>query len=114
MYFVRSGKSEAEVTNNRRQRSTYCTTEATDLHWLDVPERVPFKLCMTGRRCMQDKASQYLKEYCISLSDTDSRQRLRSASRHLLSVPHHRRTFGRRAFAEIEIEIEIDTTAGTL
>ena len=27
----------------------------TDLHWLDVPERVQFKLCMTVRRCMQDK-----------------------------------------------------------
>jgi len=31
--FVRSGKSEAEVTNNRRLRSTYCTTElTTDRH----------------------------------------------------------------------------------
>jgi len=28
--FIRSGKSEAEVTNNRRLRSTYCTIEATD------------------------------------------------------------------------------------
>jgi len=26
--FVRSGKSEAEVTNDRRLRSTYCTVEA--------------------------------------------------------------------------------------
>jgi len=26
---VRSGKSEAEVTNNRRQRSRYCTVELT-------------------------------------------------------------------------------------
>jgi len=28
--FVRSGKSEAEVTNNRRLRSTYCTIEANN------------------------------------------------------------------------------------
>jgi len=41
------------------------------------------------------KAPQYLKEYCISFSDTDSRQRLRSASSHLLSVPRHRGTLGR-------------------
>ena len=27
---VRSGKSEAEVSNNRRLRSMYCTIEATD------------------------------------------------------------------------------------
>ena len=26
----------------------------TDLHWLDVPERLQFKRCMTVRRCMQD------------------------------------------------------------
>ena len=71
----------------------------TDLHWLHVPERVQFKLCITVRRCMQNRAPQYLKEYCISFTDTDSRQRLRSASRHLLSVPRRRRTFGCRAFA---------------
>ena len=31
---VRSGKSEAEITNTKRSRSTYCTTEAitTDRH----------------------------------------------------------------------------------
>jgi len=33
-FIVRRGKSEAEVTNNRRLRSTYCTIEAnyTDRH----------------------------------------------------------------------------------
>ena len=39
----------------------------TDLHWLDVPERVQFKLCMTVRRCVDDKAPRYLKEYCVSV-----------------------------------------------
>ena len=29
---VRSGKSEAEITNNRRLHSTYCIIEATDRH----------------------------------------------------------------------------------
>jgi len=55
--------------------------------------------CMRVHRCMQNKAPQYLKEYCISFSDSDNRQHLRSASCHLLSVPRHRRTFGHRAFA---------------
>ena len=41
----------------------------TDLHWLHVPEPVQFKLCITVHRCMQDKAPQYLKEYCTSFSD---------------------------------------------
>jgi len=60
---------------------------------LEMSEWVQFKLCMTVRRCMQDKAPQYLKEYCISFSDSDGRQCLCSVSRHLLSVPRHRRTF---------------------
>ena len=39
---------------------------------LEMSVWVQFKLCMTVRRCMQDKAPQYLKEYCISFSDTQS------------------------------------------
>jgi len=34
--FVRSGKSEAEVTNNRRLRSTYCTIEAFSIDRREV------------------------------------------------------------------------------
>ena len=30
--FIRSGKSEAELPNNRRLRSTYCTVKVTDRH----------------------------------------------------------------------------------
>jgi len=87
------------VSNTKKYDRGLSRLLHTDLHWLDHPDRVQFKLCMTVRRCMQDKAPQYLKEYCISLSDTYSRQHLRSASRHLLSVLRHLRTSGRRAFA---------------
>ena len=31
-----------------------------DLYWLDVPERVQYKLGVTVRRCQQHKAPQYL------------------------------------------------------
>jgi len=34
---IRSGKSEAEVTNNKRLRSTYCTIEAN--YWVDRKHR---------------------------------------------------------------------------
>ena len=71
-----------------------------ELHWLDVPERVKFKLAATIHRCLQNKAPKYLVDYCIPVSDVASRQHLRSASRHFLTVPRFRRsTFGRRAFA---------------
>jgi len=51
-------------------------------------------------RCLHNKAPQYLVDCCVPVSDIDSRQRLRSASRCQLTVPRHRRsTFGRRAFS---------------
>jgi len=71
-----------------------------ELHWLDVPERVKFKLAATVHRCLQNKAPKYLVDYCIPVSYVASRQHLRSASRHFLTVPRFRRSaFARRAFA---------------
>jgi len=62
------------------------------LHWLDVPQRIQFKLGATVRRCLQGNAPQYLVDCCKSTTDV--------ASRHQLIVPPPRRTkFGRRSFA---------------
>ena len=72
----------------------------SELHWLDVPQRVQYKLGVTVHRCLQGRAPQYLIDCCIPTSDIASRQRLRSATRHQLIVPRHRRSrFGRRAFS---------------
>jgi len=71
-----------------------------DLHWLDVPERVQYKLCSTVHRCLQHKAPQYMKNCCVHTSDIARRQHLRSAGCHQLLVSRHRRSmFGRRAFS---------------
>ena len=71
----------------------------SDLHWLDVADRVQYKLDVTVHRCLHNKAPQYLIDCCVPVSDIASRQRLRSACR-LLTVPRHRRTtLGRRAFS---------------
>jgi len=73
-----------------------------DLHWLDVPERVQYKLGVTVRRCQQHKAPQYLIDCVTSASDIASRQRLRSASRHQLLVPRYQlSSLGRRSFAVV-------------
>jgi len=80
-------------------RSATIRLADTELHWLDVPEIVQFKLCDTVHRCLQRKAPQYLIDHCISVSEIASRQHLRSASRHQLVVPRYRRsTFGYWAF----------------
>jgi len=60
----------------------------------------PSKLGVTVGRCLQGNAPQYLVDCCKSTTDVASRQRLRSAGRHQLIVPRHRRTkFCRRAFS---------------
>ena len=69
------------------------------LHWLDVPQHIQLKLGVTVHRCLQGNAPQYLMDCCKSTTYVDSRQRLRSASRHQLIVPIcHPTKFGRRAF----------------
>jgi len=71
-----------------------------ELHWLDIPERVNYKLGVLTHRCLLGKAPVYLSNCCIPVSQVASRRHLRSAARHQLSVPRHRlSTYGRRAFA---------------
>jgi len=71
-----------------------------ELHWLDVPERVIYKLGVMMYSCLHGQAPQYLLDACQPVSDVSSRRHLRSAGRRLLNVPHQRRsTFARRAFS---------------
>ena len=37
-----------------------------DLHWLDVPQRVTYKLCLLVFKCLHGLAAQFLAELCIS------------------------------------------------
>ena len=71
-----------------------------DLHWLDVPERVTYKLVTMVHNCLHATAPRYLTDYCTPVSDVASRRHLRSAShRHLLVPRHSLSTYGRRAFS---------------
>ena len=70
------------------------------LHGLDVPDRVLFKLALTVHQCLNGRAPPYLSEHCIPVSSADTRRHLSSANRHLLVVPRFRlNTYGRRAFS---------------
>ena len=55
-------------------------------HWLDVPDRVLFKLAVTVHQCLNGRAPPYLSEHCIPVSSADTRRHLRSANRHLLAA----------------------------
>ena len=71
-----------------------------ELHWLNVPDRVFFKLAVTVHRYLNGRATLYLSNYCVPAAGVDTRQHLRSANRQLLAVPRYRlNTYGRLTFS---------------
>jgi len=71
-----------------------------ELHWLKVPQRIQFRLCVLTYRCLHGSAPSYLAE-TIHRASSRATRHLRSAntSRLLLLVPSTRRsTLGDRAF----------------
>jgi len=71
-----------------------------DLHWLDVPQRVTFKLCTTAYKCLHGLAPKYLADLCVPVAEVVGRRQLRSASRGLWDLPRFNiSNYGRRAFS---------------
>jgi len=69
------------------------------LHWLRVPERIQFRLCVLTFRCLHGSAPSCLADSLRRTVDVAGRQRLRSSGVAALVVPSTRRsTFGDRAF----------------
>ena len=58
-----------------------------DLHWLDVADRVTYKLGVIMHRCRHGNAPHYLVDCCTPVTDVVGRQRLRSATQQLMAVP---------------------------
>jgi len=45
-------------------------------HWLDVPERVKYKLSVMVHRCLNGRAPQYLATLCVPVASVASRQHI--------------------------------------
>ena len=75
----------------------------TELHWLNVPERVMYKLCiMVHSNCMFGEAPPYTWSTSAYQSPTSLFGSIRYASRRLLVLPRHRlQTYGRRAYSAL-------------
>ena len=56
-----------------------------ELHWLDIPERVNYKLGVLTHRCLLGKAPVYLSNCCIPVSQVASR---RHAPLHVINWPY--------------------------
>jgi len=70
-----------------------------ELHWLKVPERIKFRLCVLTYRCLYGTAPSYVAETIRPVSDLAMRRHLRSADTSTVLVPTTRlSTLGDRAF----------------
>ena len=74
------------VTDTRKYDRGLSTLIHDQLHWLNVPERVEYKLAVMVRRCLENRAPRYLVNCCTPVTDVASRHR-RSANVHSLIVP---------------------------
>jgi len=81
------------------RKSEHITPLLRELHWLKVPERIQFRLCVFAYRCLNGTAPSYLAETLHLTADVGSCRRLRSASTSTLVVRSTRRTtLGDRTF----------------
>jgi len=79
--------------------SEHITPLLRELHWLKVPERIQFRLCVLTYRCLNGTAPPYLADTIQPTTDVDGRRCLRSGAAPTLVVPPTRRsTLGDRAF----------------
>ena len=69
------------------------------LHWLRIPQRIQFKLCLLVYKSLHGTAPTYLSELVNQVNTNDARRRLRSATIGDLIVPRTRTNFGQHAFA---------------
>ena len=81
------------------RRSERITPLLRELHWLRVPERITFRLCVLTHRCLNGSAPAYLAENIRLTADVKSRCHLRSSTTTTLVVlPVQRSTLDDRAF----------------
>ena len=69
------------------------------LHWLPVPLRVEFKICLLVYKSLHGAAPGYLRDYCKETHSSASGLRLRSTDKCNLLVRRMKTRFGDRAFS---------------
>jgi len=81
------------------QKVKHITPLLRKLHWLRVPERIKFQLCVLAFRCLHGTAPRYLADTLHLTTSRSSCSRLQSAVTSTLIVPATRRwTLGDCAF----------------
>ena len=95
--------SAARIVSNTRKFDRGLTHfRRSQLHWLDVVDRVRFRVCVQVFRCLHKMAPEYLSTYILPtrLRHLSGRRHLRSAESGHLDFPRARlASYGGRSFA---------------
>jgi len=78
------------VLNTRKFYRGLTHFRRSQLHWLDVVDRVRFRVYVQVFRCLHKMAPEYLSIYCKPVSGISGRRHLRSADRGHLDFPRVR------------------------
>ena len=93
-------RAAARVVLQLPGRSHITDAMKDQLHWLDIPARVDFKLCVLAFRCLHGSAPPYLARCCTRVIPGRSDLRSASAAKGRLVVPKtDTKTISRKAFA---------------
>jgi hypothetical protein len=92
-------KAAARIIYGLGSRDHISTIMRDELHWLPVPQRVQYKLCLTAYNALHGSAPSYIADLCVSLVTVEGQRSLRSATSGHLIVPKTRTDLGKRAFA---------------
>ena len=88
------------ITQTRKYDRGLTNILHNKLHWLDVQQRVKFRLCVTVYKCINGLAPPYLAELCRPVATVQRRRHLRSAAQGQLVDPGYKMsTYGKRAFS---------------
>ena len=74
-------------------------TRRHELHWLDIPERIQFRMAVTVHRCLNGLAPAYLTELCTPITQSRSSCHLRLSYRNRLAVPSVKLSIGSWSFS---------------
>ena len=68
-----SGLDFAEmVTSPTERQSDHITPLLADLHWLRIPQRIQYKLCVLVYQCVQGSAPSYLQNTICPVASAES------------------------------------------
>ena len=88
------------ITNTRKYDSGLLQLMHDKLHWLDVTDRIWFKLAVLMYRCLHGTAPPYLMDSCTLTAEVTGRQHLWSATQRKLVVPcYWLNSFSRQSFS---------------